>query len=56
MARRCVSETGLQGYLTGVVRAEVPASFELEALKAQAAAARAYVIHKMRNGGSPNLP
>ena len=29
-------------YLVGVVRAEMPASFELEALKAQAVAARTY--------------
>ncbi len=37
-------------YLTGVLRAEMPASFELEALKAQAVAARSYTLHKMRSG------
>ena len=51
-----LQEMDFAAYLTGVVRAEMPASFELEALKAQAAAARTYVIHKMRNGGSPNHP
>ena len=43
-------------YLMGVVRAEMPASFELEALKAQAVAARTYALHKMANGGSLNHP
>ena len=43
-------------YLLGVVRAEMPASFEPEALKAQAAAARTYTLYKMANGGSPNHP
>jgi len=51
-----LQEMDFAAYLTGVVRAEMPASFELEALKAQAAAARTYVIHKMRSGGSPNHP
>ena len=43
-------------YLMGVVRAEMPASFAQEALKAQAVAARPSTIHKMENGGSPNHP
>ncbi len=34
-------------YLWGVTAAEMPASFEEEALKAQAAAARTYLIYKM---------
>ena len=38
-------------YLLGVVRAEMPASFEEEALKAQAVAARTYTLYKMANGG-----
>ena len=41
----------LQEYLTGVVRAEMPASFEQEALCAQAVAARTYTLYKMRDGG-----
>lgn len=33
-------------YLTGVVAAEMPAAFEVEALKAQAVAARTYALYK----------
>ena len=43
-------------YLLGVVRAEMPASFQEEALKAQAVAARTYTLYKMANGGSANHP
>lgn len=46
----------METYLMGVVRAEMPASFEPEALKAQAVAARTYVLHKIVGGGSPNHP
>ena len=38
-----VKDMTLEKYLQGVVRGEMPASFELEALKAQAAAERTYV-------------
>lgn len=37
-------------YLTGVLRAEMPASFELEALKAQAVAARTFTLKTLRSG------
>lgn len=37
----------LEEYLVGVVSGEMPVSFELEALKAQAVAARTLVIHQM---------
>ena len=40
----------LADYLTGVVRGEMPASFELEALKAQAAAERSYVYYQLSKG------
>ena len=46
----------METYLFGVVRAEMPASFEEEALKAQAVAARTYILHKIAGGGSPNHP
>lgn len=39
----------LEDYLIGVVAGEMPASFEEEALKAQAIASRTYVIYKMSN-------
>lgn len=47
-----VLELDLGSYLVGVVRAEMPASFELEALKAQAVAARTYTLYKLQTGGS----
>ena len=37
----------LERYLTGVVRGEMPASFEMEALRAQAAAERSYVYYQL---------
>ena len=47
-----VEEIDLGTYLVGVVRAEMPASFEEEALKAQAVAARTYTIYKIQTGGN----
>lgn len=47
-----VEEMDLGTYLVGVVRAEMPASFEPEALKAQAVAARTYTLYKIRTGGN----
>ena len=40
-----VTEMELQGYLVGVVAAEMPAAFPEEALKAQAVAARSYALY-----------
>lgn len=45
-----VSEMELNDYLTGVVLAEMPASFEEEALKAQAVVARTYTIRAWERG------
>ncbi len=42
-----VVEMKLEEYLKGVVAAEMPAEFELEALKAQAVAARTYAVKNM---------
>jgi len=36
----------LEEYVVGVVAAEMPAHFEMEALKAQAVAARTYALNK----------
>jgi len=47
-----VESMDLGTYLAGVVRAEMPASFEPEALKAQTVAARTYTLYKMRQGGN----
>lgn len=41
---------GLEDYLTGVVLAEMPASFETEALKAQAVVARTYALKASQSG------
>lgn len=41
----------LGSYLTGVLLAEVPSSFELEALKAQAVAARTFALKTIRLSG-----
>ena len=44
-----VEEVKLDEYLCNVVSAEMPADFELEALKAQAIVARTYTIYKIQN-------
>lgn len=51
-----VEEMTMDAYLQGVLRAEMPASFEMEALKAQAIAARTYTLHKMLSGPIANHP
>ena len=51
-----VEEMPMDEYLLGVLRAEMPASFEPEALKAQAIAARTYTLHKMASGGIERHP
>jgi len=45
-----VKEMPLEEYLLGVVAAEMPAEFELEALKAQAVASRTYAYYKILYG------
>lgn len=42
-------ENNLDNYLIGVVAAEMPISFEVEALKAQAVAARTYAYKRQKN-------
>ncbi|MGQ9755309.1 MAG: stage II sporulation protein D [Desulfotomaculales bacterium] len=55
-----VHETGeivrvpMEEYLVGVVAAEMPASFPLEALKAQAVCARTWIARRMLAGGVAN--
>lgn len=43
-----IEEMSLETYVKGVVAAEMPADFELEALKAQAVAARTYAFGRMQ--------
>ena len=44
-----VNEVDIEAYLYGVVPAEVPSSWPLEALKAQAIAARTYALYQSRH-------
>ena len=43
-------------YLPGVVRGEMPATFEEEALKAQAVAERTYIYYNIQGGRKSNHP
>lgn len=47
-----VEELPIDEYLLGVVSAEMPASFEEEALKAQAVVARTYTVYTIEHGNS----
>lgn len=44
-----IEELPIDEYLLGVVSAEMPASYEQEALKAQAVVARTYTVYKIKN-------
>ena len=44
-----IENLNLEEYLIGVIAAEMPASFEVEALKAQAVAARSYALYKIEH-------
>lgn len=46
---------GLEQYVKGVLAAEMPAEFEIEALKAQAIAARTYAVKQMPSFGGKGL-
>jgi stage II sporulation protein D len=46
-----INDLDLEDYLKGVVAAEVPSDWEMEALKAQAVAARTYAMYQKRNSG-----
>jgi len=45
-----IEEVNMNEYLYGVVSAEMPASYDIEALKAQAVVARTYTIYQIKNG------
>ncbi len=51
-----VSEIPMADYLIGAVAAEMPASFEIGALQAQAVALRTYTLQKILAGGSDAHP
>lgn len=50
-AENRLAEMTLEGYVCGVVAAEMPATYHLEALKAQAVAARTRAVYQAQNGG-----
>ncbi len=50
-----VNEVSLEDYVKGVLPGEMPESFGLEALKAQAVCARTYVCSKNPDGGYPEF-
>ncbi len=52
MANNDIQTLPLEEYLVGVVAAEMPAVFESEALKAQAVAARTYVLKRINDSSS----
>jgi len=51
-----IEQIPLEQYIKGVVAAEMPALFDLEALRAQAVLARTYIITRMRAFGGPGDP
>lgn len=51
-----VEELPLEQYVVGVLAAEMPAEFQLEALKAQAIAARTYIVQRLRSGDRSGVP
>lgn len=46
----------LEDYVSGVLAAEMPADFELEALKAQAVAARTFIVRRLLAGDHSGVP
>jgi stage II sporulation protein D len=55
-SKEVVDDIPLEEYVMGVVSSEMPATFELEALKAQAIAARTFILKLMLNPGSTKVP
>ncbi|HEU5139664.1 MAG TPA: stage II sporulation protein D [Bacillales bacterium] len=53
---KTIETVPLDQYVIGVVASEMPANFELEALKAQALAARTYIVNYLLNPPDLNLP
>ncbi|BFH34539.1 stage II sporulation protein D [Paenibacillus melissococcoides] len=53
---RKIESVPLEHYVRGVLAAEMPADFELEALKAQAIAARTYIVRRLRSGDTAGVP
>ncbi len=54
--KNTVETLPLEEYVIGVVASEMPANFEIEALKAQALTARTYIVHHLIHANGENLP
>lgn len=56
LAQKKIEKVPLEDYIVGVVASEMPAEFEKEALKAQALAARTFIVEQMLNENKTDLP
>src|SRR5699024_3979791 len=48
-----IEDVSLENYVAGVVSSEMPADFEMEALKAQALTARTYIVNHLIHQDNP---
>lgn len=55
-ATKTIETLPIESYIEGVVAAEMPAEFEPEALKAQALAARTYIVRRLQEGTFTDVP
>nr|WP_272495833.1 stage II sporulation protein D [Bacillus pinisoli] len=55
-AKKVIEEIPIEQYVVGVVASEMPAEFEEEALKAQALAARTYIVEQLLSEGTIGIP
>jgi stage II sporulation protein D len=54
--KKVIEEIPIEQYVVGVVASEMPAEFEMEALKAQALAARTYIVQQLLNEETIGIP
>lgn len=55
-SKKVIEKVPLENYLVGVVAAEMPAEFKGEALKAQALAARTYIVNRLISKDTMGVP
>lgn len=55
-AQQKIETVPLEEYVIGVVASEMPAKFEMEALKAQSLAARTYIVRQLLAKENPSVP
>lgn len=51
-----IDQVPIEAYVRGVIAAEMPVDFELEALKAQALAARTYIVRRLQENDTSQVP